>query len=66
MAITATAKLQLPVGQIPEGSTNDTLSDFSAEKSDNVSFVDPAGSWPTGSCNLAVAVIAIVYEFDGE
>lgn len=47
MAITATAKLQLPVGQLPVGSTNDTLSDFSAETTSQEFFeftINPASS----------------------
>ncbi len=48
MAITATAKLQLPASQLAVGASNDTLSDFSAEATTREDFsfaLTPASSY---------------------
>ncbi len=60
MAITATAKLQLPSNQLPSGSSNDTLTDQSAFTTAQEAFefaLTPASSYDNATQATALTAI---------
>lgn len=65
MAITATAKLQLPASQLPDGVSNDTLSDFSAEATTKEAFefaLTPASSYDNATATTFITAVKAAIE----
>jgi hypothetical protein len=65
MAIVATAKLQLPDSQLPAGSSNDTLSDFSAVSTTKEAFeyaLTPASTYDNATQATALTAIKAAIE----
>lgn len=65
MAISATVKLQLPASQLPSGSSNDTLSDLSAETTAQEFFsctLTPASTYDNATQATALTAIKAAVE----